>query len=361
VEYTLVSGEQAGAPRLKLIDPALAERPIENGGLRWRTVRNRWFGDNILWQHGVLRLALSNEYDAIIFLGSVYFLSTWVAAPIARLRGKRVLMWTHGFLKRERGLKGLARRVFYRLAHGLLLYGEHAKKIAVEAGFDPKTLYVIYNSLDYDRQVQCRQRLTPELLRGVRDRLFPGNDRPVLLWIGRLTPHKQLSMILTAVEILRERGIEVNALFVGDGPERPRLEEHVRRANLGTRVHFHGPAYEEEEIGPLIALSDLCIGPGEIGLTCMHALAYGTPVITHDDPEQQMPEFEAVVPGRTGLFFERGSVDDLADRIQQWLREHPNREANRESCQEIIELHYNPGYQRELINTAIMGGPPPSC
>jgi glycosyltransferase involved in cell wall biosynthesis len=360
IEYTLVTGEHIGTPSLKPIDPALAELPVEEGGLRWRFVRNRWFGAEILWQHGVLRLALSNEYDAFIFLGSVYYLSTWVAALIARMRGKRVLMWTHGYLRRETGLKGFLRRLFYSLAHGLLLYGNHAKEIAIGAGFNPKNLYVIYNSLDYESQLECRRHLTPELLRGVRDRLFPGNNRPVLLWIGRLTPNKQLSMILTAMEMLRGKGLDVNALFVGDGPERPRLEEHARRANLDSCVHFYGAAYEEEEIGQLIALSDLCIGPGEIGLTCMHALAYGTPVITHGDPDHQMPEYEAVVPNVTGLFFEQGSVADLADKVGQWLLEHPDREANRKPCYEVIELHYNPRYQQELIDAAVIGDPAPS-
>ncbi len=360
IEYTLITGEHIGTPPVEPIDPALAERPVEDGGLRWRFVRNRWCGQ-ILWQHGVIRVALSTEYDAYIFLGCPFYLSTWVAALAARLRGRRVLMWTHGYLRREGGLKGFIRRLFYLLGHGLLLYGNHAKTIAVEAGFDPKHLYVVYNSLDYDLQLECRRRLTPDLLRGVRNRLFPNNNHPVLLWIGRLTPQKQLPMILAAVERLRERGLEVNVLFVGDGPERPRLEEHARRAGLDACVHFYGAAYEEEEIGQLIALSDLCIGPGEIGLTCMHALAYGTPVITHGDPDYQMPEYEAVVPNVTGLLFERGNVDDLADKVEQWLLEHPDREANRRPCQEVIESRYNPHYQQEVIAAAIMGDPAPSC
>ncbi len=357
IEYTLVTGEHIGTPPLKPIDPALATLPIEEGGLRWRFLRNRWLGGELLWQHGLFRLSTSNEYDAVVYLGSAHYLSTWVSALAARLRGKRVLMWTHGYVRRETGLKGLVRRSFYGLAHALLLYGNHAKRIAAETGFDPKDLYVVYNSLDYDTQLECRSRLTPELLHDVRNRLFPGDKRPVLLWIGRLMPNKQLSMILSAMEILQGRGLEVNALFVGDGPERPRLEEEAKRAGLEHRIHFYGAAYAEEEIGQLIAMSDLCIGPGEIGLTCMHALVYGTPVITHNDPDYQMPEYEAVLPNETGLFFERGRVDDLADKIGQWLAEHPDREANRQPCYAVMESHFNPRYQQQVISDAIMGRP----
>lgn len=48
--------------------------------------------------------------------------------------------------------------------------------------------------------------------------------------------------------------------------------------------------------------ADLCVSPGNVGLTAMHSLVFGCPVITHNCFEWQMPEFEAIQPGITGDF-----------------------------------------------------------
>ena len=87
---------------------------------------------SIMWQSGLLRLALSPRWGAIVFLGSPKYLSTWVAAALARLTGKRVLFWTHGWTKTPGGLSSLVRNAFYSLANDLLLYGRWAKTIAID-------------------------------------------------------------------------------------------------------------------------------------------------------------------------------------------------------------------------------------
>src|SRR5262249_57148805 len=112
----------------------------------------RWITPDILWQGGAVRIALDPQFDVIIFLGSMWHLSTWVAAVLARLSGKRVLMWTHGVLRREQGLRGYMRRAFYRLAHGLLLYGFRARDLLGADHFQAEQLYVVYNSLDVPAQ-----------------------------------------------------------------------------------------------------------------------------------------------------------------------------------------------------------------
>ena len=93
----------------------------------------------------------------------------WLAAILGRLRGKRVYFWTHGWQQHERGLKALVRNTFYRLAHGLLLYGHYAKMIGLSHGFDPDRMHVIYNSLDYDRQRAVRGSLDADAIAARRE------------------------------------------------------------------------------------------------------------------------------------------------------------------------------------------------
>jgi glycosyltransferase involved in cell wall biosynthesis len=356
-EYT-IHADLPKAGRLKSIDPEWAKKPVSEGGLGWSRLKNvSLLGTPFYWQRGALGPAVSRKYDTVIFLGTAYCISTWVGAVLARMRGKRVLMWSHGFTRKERGLKGWIRTRLYKLAHGMLLYGNWARNIMIEKGFDPKTLYVVFNSLDYDKQLAMRESISEQDRREKRAELFANPDWPVVFFIGRLTPQKKLTMILDAADRLRKQGTDLNVLIIGDGPARGELEEHVRENALGDRVVFYGACHSEDELAPLISAADLCVSPGEVGLTAMHSLVYGTPVVTHDNPEKQMPEFEAIIDGRSGKFYPEGSVTGLAETIKAWLElaAQRGRDTIRDDCQEVIDKYYNPHVQIETINAAVTG------
>ena len=288
---------------IKTIEFQKSKITPKNGGLHWQKISNIWFGKIFLWQSAAIKLALDRDVDCIIFPGSMYCISNWIGAILARLTGKRILMWTHGYLREEKGVKGWIREKFYKLSDGLLLYENRGRQLLCKRGFDPECLYVVYNSLNYDEQCKVRDNCSAEALKIFRQKLFLHSDLPVLIFVGRLTPQKKLSMLVEAAHILKKKGIELNILFVGDGPERKNLEQLTLRYSMASNVVFYGACYTEEELGPLFMLSDLCVAPGEIGLTCIHALAYGTPVVTHDNPDFQMPEWEAIQPGITGELF----------------------------------------------------------
>jgi glycosyltransferase involved in cell wall biosynthesis len=179
---------------------------------------------------------------------------------------------------------------------------------------------------------------------------------PVLLFIGRLTPRKKLEELILAVSLLHRMGTKVNLLIIGDGIEKLKLTRLVNQNGLEKFVVFFGECYDEAELAPLIALSDLCVSPGDVGLTAIHSLSFGTPVITHNDPIEQMPEFEAIVPGYNGMLFNRGSVDSLADTIFEWINNNNiGRDQIRKRCYAVIDRHYTPYYQARIINSIIMG------
>ncbi len=309
----------------------------------------------LMFQPRAIGLALSGRYDTLIMLGNAMWPATWLAAIIGRLRGKRVLFWTHGWQKREPGLKGAFRNAFYRLAHGLLLYGHNAKCVGLACGFEPDRLHVIYNSLDYRAQEQTRASLDPDAVAATRRKVYGGDDHPAVMTITRLQPAKKLGMLIEAATECDRRGRPVSLLFVGDGPERDRLESLARER--GVRAHFAGAVYDERVIAEYFAASDLCVIPGPAGLTVMHSLAYGTPFITNDDASSQMPEFEAVVHGVNGALFRAGDTADLATHILSCTGTASMRERGREQSIEIIERFFNPVTQRVLIDRAVSGRP----
>jgi glycosyltransferase involved in cell wall biosynthesis len=309
----------------------------------------------LLWQGGALKLAIRRDVDVIIFLGNANFLSTWVATLLARLTQKRVLFWTHGWLREEQGTKAIARNLFYRLAHGLLLYGNRAKMLGIDNGFATDCMYVVYNSLDYQKQKTLMGRVTEDRTKQIREMFFSDSTVPVLICTGRLIRTKKMGLLLSAMSELLKKGFKTCLLLVGDGPERGPLT--LLAKDLGVTVHFYGPCYDERNLSELIMSANVTVTPGQIGLTAMHSLAYGTPVITHDDPDDQGPEWEAIIPGRTGDLFRRGDVHDLARVIQKWSMLPWPDENIRRQCMSVIDNYYNPNFQRAIINRAVVGLP----
>ena len=357
IEYVVFSDKRSNLGSIVVVDPAKAQLPAGRGGINWRFLRNRWITKELLWQDQVLSLAFGREFDTIIFMGTVYYISTWLGAVFAKIKGKRVIMWTHGVRSNERGLKKLVRITFYRLAHALLLYGPHARNILIENGLQAGRLHLVYNSLDYELQCEVRASITDARRAEERSKLFRNPNLPMIITASRLDGRKQIELLILAAANLSRRRRPVNVLVVGDGPSRPQLETLADAQGLSENIVFFGPCYEEHKLGPLMSAADICVTPGAIGLTAMHAMVYGTPVITHDNPAKQGPEFEAIIPGMTGVFFKYGDTDDLAARIIGWLETHPDRKAVRLACEKIIAAHYTPCAQKAVFDRAVAGLP----
>jgi glycosyltransferase involved in cell wall biosynthesis len=307
-------------------------------------------------QSRVIGLALRKDISTIIFLGNIHFLTTWLGAVLARATGKRVFFWCHGWLCPRKGFEGACHRAFYRLAHGLLLYGHRAKQIGMEEGFPANRMHVIYNSLDYPAQAVARGAIDAQACAVMRSTLFRHPERPLLIYIGRLIPGRSFKVLFEAARWLKQDGLEVNLLVVGEGPERASIV--AQAAQDGLEICAYGACYDETTLAKLVMAADLMVVTGRIGLAAMHSLAYGTPVVVHDNPNDQHPEWEAIVPGFNGTYFAQNDSKDLARAIREWLRSAPDREQLRERCYEVVERFYNPRTQVDRIEKALSGAPP---
>jgi len=323
-------------------------------------LKNRWLTHYVLWQSGLLREVLRRDVRVVVMEGAAQFPSNWVAVVLLRLfTKKRILFWAQAITHRPRGISGFVKRLFWRFAHGFLLYGNRARRIMIEEfGMNADDLYVVYNSLDHAQQIECRKMLSLEVLAKQREALFStSHSDPILFYIGRLNHAKKLDMLLRATAMLFSQGYPVNVLLIGEGGAVTDLRQQSINLGIAQRVCFFGRCYDEEKIARLIGCSDLCIAPSHLGLTGMHSLTYGTPVITHDDFEKQMPEFEAVVPGLTGDFFRHDDVSSLAVTIQKWLETDRDPELLRQNCFAVIDKYYNPETQVEVFRAALEGRP----
>lgn len=302
-----------------------------------------WYG--LIWQGGAIRLAHDPSIDGFVFLGNPLILSTWIAASVARRRGKAVFFWTHGWLRQESGIKGWLRRRFYRLADGLMVYGARAREIGKVEGFDPATIHVIGNSLDYETQRRVRETALAD--RATDCDGLP--DKPYFLTVTRLVDSVALDQAIAAMAKLNR---DIALVVVGSGPKRDVLDRLA--LELGVDVRFLGAIYDEEHLARLFLGAQAVVSPGKVGLLAMHALAYGAPVITHDDLDRQMPEVEAIEPGLTGAFFRYGDKDDLARVMNLFLDQtEETRLRYREAGIARLEKDYTPEVQVSKITVAL--------
>lgn len=353
-EFRYMSDCVSNLDSLKVISPDVT---VGSGTFQQlhEPIRNRWLGGHFLWQSGLLSRVWAGKYDTLILLGNLNFLSSWIAAGLARLRGKRVLMWGHGFQRDRRGPIDAIRTLFYRLAHGHLLYGHRARNIMVGRRFSPDSLYVIYNSLDVGRQLNAYSRIERS---GELARLRAADSDTIkLVYVGRMQERKRLDLLIEAVEQVRAAGYRVRCRLIGGGVARAGLEEQVARLRLEEEVSFAGEIYDEERLALEIAGADLCVVPAATGLTCIHAMAYGVPALINDDVNDQGPESEAVVEGRTGTHFRKGEATDLADKIVAWVSRDQDRDAVAATCRAMVTGAYNPVVQRRVMEAAIAGEP----
>ncbi|RWM75507.1 glycosyltransferase family 4 protein [Mesorhizobium sp.] len=320
------------------VDPTIQSAHEDQHGKSLRTLS--FCG--LMIQPAFLQYCLGIHFDAYIFLGNPYILSTWLYAPLLRMQKGKVAFWTHGWIGTREGLKGTIRSIFYQLADILLLYGTRAKEIGKGKRFPPERMHVIYNSLDYAAQQEARGRQVgkPAEISGA-----------YFLCVSRLVSNVQLELAIeAAANLSRNSKSNVQLVIVGDGPERQRLMAFA--AACKADVRFLGPIYDEDRLAGLFMNSLAVVSPGKVGLLAMHSMAYGTSVITHDDLDLQMPESEAIQPPTTGLFFRRGDLDALCEAMSHYLGAI-DMTPRREEAINTIEARYTPEVQRELIERAI--------
>ena len=343
--YTLdvYAPKQVDDRGIKIADPDSV-----NNKFTWYDVKSLFFRGVCYWQAGLIgSILFSKKYDMYIFWGDAWRISTWISAIVCRLFRRKVVFWTHGIYGNEGPLKLFYRSLFYKLADAVILYSQHGKEQLIKQGFDKNRLYVINNSLDFDDQDKIFNEY--EWCKEPKKRVFKS------IFVGRLEKNKKLEIALEAISFLNssDLGFKVRFDIIGDGQERGRLEKLCSDLGLDDDVSFLGSCYDQKVLGPMVIESDICISPGNVGLTAMQSLAYGTPVISHSDASQQMPEFEAIKEGVSGALFENNSVMSLVGAIKRCVNYLNSGKVDVHTCRDVIKNNYTPEFQVNVLSRLV--------
>ncbi len=124
-------------------------------------------------------------------------------------------------------------------------------------------------------------------------------------------------------------------LLIGDGPERPHIENLCRQLGTCDQIRFLG---KQEAVEELLAISDLFIMPSaseSFGLAALEAMACRVPVISSNTGG--IPEIN--IQGETGFLSDVGNIEDMAQNALILLRDPGMLEKFRENALRQAQTH----------------------
>ena len=179
----------------------------------------------------------------------------------------------------------------------------------LQAGFDPLRVQRMHNGVDAVRFHPANDHQSHKIELGLR-------QKTVLLYIGRLSAQKSLSLLLESFHELTQTHPNVFLLLVGDGPDRPALAAQTLRLGLRERIRFVGNV---SDVRPYLAASDIFVLPSVsegMSNALLEAMSSGLAcVVTRVGNAAEMLQ-----NGACGVLVEAGNQHDLSDAFNTLLQ-----------------------------------------
>lgn len=238
----------------------------------------------------------------------------------------------------------------YRNADGIIAVSQDMKRDVIDAyGVDPEIVEVIHNGIDLD------------FYRPTRDEAYLrtlGIDpqKPIILFVGRITKQKGIRHLLQATELIHA---DAQMIFCAGAPDTPEIEAQVTElfAELQeqrSNVFWIREMLDHKNLRILYTHADLFVCPSlyePFGIINLEAMACGTPVVASH--VGGIPEI--IVDGATGFlvpfdsesktnFEPRNPLEfqkNLAKKINQLLDDPELCRTMGEASRRRVEAHFS--------------------
>lgn len=312
IDLLVVHGEETNMPTAKA------------DGFRTHLVplRERVMGTEAFrWHDAQIDYCTRDKADVVLLSWSTRYLSLLPGLIKARWNGVRTVLWGHGYSKAETRLRDRTRATLASLADALLFYNHTAAQMYIDSGYaPPEQLFVALNTIDQDPIRSVRDAWLAEPAKLADFKKAQGLDgRPVVLFVSRLQPWNRTDLLIRAAASLRARHPGLCVAIVGDGPASDSLRALSRELHLEDTVKFTGAIYGEDQLAPWFLSAHAFCYPANIGLSLIHALVYGVPVVTSREQRAQNPEIEAFRDGVNGLGFPQDELAGMTAALDRLL------------------------------------------
>lgn len=202
----------------------------------------------------------------------------------------------------------------------------------VARGVSPDRIEIIHNAIPPDWGRSFRE---SGQARALRAKMGIAEGRNIILIVGRLSREKDHLTLLEAVARLPP-ALSAHLVIVGEGSERPRIEERIRNLNLDGSVTLTGQQDSAEPyygIAQVAVLSSLSEGSPN---ALLEAMAAGVPVVA--TRVGGIPEI--VTHGESALLLEPGDAAAMEASLAALLQDSVlARNLVEHAQQRILKLH----------------------
>jgi glycosyltransferase involved in cell wall biosynthesis len=227
-------------------------------------------------------------------------------------------------------------RAVYRRADAVVCIGRDLEREAVRAGVPPERVVYLPHGVDLER---FRPPEPGERAQLRRDLGWPA-DRPIVLFVGRLSVEKGVNDLMEAWRLLDRR----DALLAVVGPDMTghpwdagaAARAFVRAHGLSDSVRFEGGTADP---APFYRAADAFVQPSHfeaLGNTALEAMASGLPVVTSG--VGGLADF--CVDGKTALLHRPHSPETLAEALRRLLSDDDLRARLASAGRSVVATHF---------------------
>ncbi len=249
----------------------------------------------------------------LVILAGYDKIEYWAQAIILWMRGKDRAVFCDSTLydNPQRFTRYIAKYIFFKMVPASFCYGERAREYLLFHGMDRKSIFyrcqAAYLPKGYDAAaIPDRRRLAQAQ-----------NERPRILYVGRLSEEKNLFALVSAFVAARQ-SLDCELVFVGAGPLAGALEQMVKDEGIAGSVIFCGSLAGDDLYLEYLRATVLALPSASEpwGLVVNEALSHGCPAVVS---RQCGCVPELIVAGRTGLACDFDDVDQLARNLVAML------------------------------------------
>jgi len=212
---------------------------------------------------------------------------------------------------RDSGFRTFARRILARFADAFVSNSQAGTKYLVE----------VLNAKP--EQIFTRTYLVPDtvaLMKRLEKTTAPNLQvqRPIFLYVGRITARKGIKTLLEACAILKSQGYSnYTLLIIGKGDQREELETFIKDRHIEEQINWVGWV-EYGSLGAYFQQTDIFVFPtfeDVWGMVVPEAMVFGKPVLCSN----AAAACELIVEGENGYIFDPHAPQELAEKMRRFL------------------------------------------
>ncbi len=286
------------------------------------------------------------KVDVVMCINNYPLLYGWLARRLSRRKPALIALFHSTLLGT---LKEKLQMLFYfplfRASDVLLYVSENQRVYWRARGLRARQDIVVHNGIDVEHFVN---QWGPDEKIAMRQRFGFSPDDYVVGLCAAMRPEKAHGDLLVAVARLRQQGLNVKCLLIGDGPERTAIERKTAELGLTACVKITGFMTDVRPVMCACDVMALVSHAETFSVAALEAMALDIPMIMTDIGGAR----EQIAEGVNGFLYPPKDIDTLIQRIRQ-LSDPESRKRMGAAARKMVVDRFSVGKMVEQYSTVL--------